>query len=89
MLQELKVENIKCSGCAGSIIKKLGKLPGVKEVKVDHEQGLVSVEHEERDGMLAKIKSALKEMGYAEVGQGTFIDKAKSYVSCAIGKMSA
>lgn len=32
--------------------------------------------------------NTLKKLGYPEKGQNNVVDKAKSYVSCVIGKMS-
>jgi copper chaperone len=83
------VENVKCSGCAGSIKKKIKALEGVHEVNVNEESGIVTVEYENNDEVWNQVKSNLKGMGYPEKGKGNLVDKAKSYVSCASGKIGA
>ena len=86
----IEVENIKCHGCANTITKQLGKLDGVADVSVDIASGQVHVEaHEDhRDQLVA----ALQANGYPEKGSAEGIEaakaKAKSFVSCAIGRIS-
>ena len=86
----IEVENIKCGGCANSITSKLQSLPGVDQAKVDIEGGKVSINGDQtlRDEYVA----ALAGMGYPETGtiQGlqSASAKAKSFVSCAVGRMS-
>ncbi|NHM07555.1 heavy-metal-associated domain-containing protein [Flavobacterium sp. CYK-4] len=81
----IEVENIKCSGCANSIQSALMKIAHVESVKVFHEQGIVVVTGDaNREEILAKLKA----LGYPEKGNNTTFCKAKSYMSCAIGKMS-
>jgi len=86
----LDVENIKCGGCANTISSKLGKLDGVTDVQVDVEQGRVTVEA--GDDSRALLADTLLQSGYPEKGTAEGIKaataKAKSFVSCAIGKMS-
>jgi copper chaperone len=91
----LAVENIKCGGCANGIKQKLATIEGVKNVQVDIEAGLVSCELNEssdNDSILNSIKQQLATMGYPEVGSVEGLKaagaKAKSYVSCAVGKMT-
>jgi copper chaperone len=85
----IEVENIKCGGCANSIRKKLEALEGVDAVEVDVEAGVVSVEAPE--SALSEVKQALAKMGYPEVGSAEGLSalgaKAKSFVSCATGKL--
>ena len=86
----IDVENIKCGGCANTIMKTLGKLDGVERVNVDIEQGRVSVDAtgENRE----QLVSTLLQSGYPEKGSAEGIKavkaKAKSFVSCAIGRIS-
>jgi len=86
----IEVENIKCGGCASTIMNKLGKLDGVAQVSVDIEAGRVSVEAAE-DSREQLVKTLLHS-GYPEKGTAEGIKaakaKAKSFVSCAIGRMS-
>ena len=88
----IDVENIKCGGCANTIENKLGKLDSVTQVSVDVdvEQGQVTVEA--ADGRRAQLVATLLASGYPEKGTTEGLKaakaKAKSFVSCAIGKMS-
>lgn len=85
----IQVENIKCGGCAGTIKKKLGEDGRVSAVEVDIEQGTVTIEAVEQDRVL--LSEMLLKMGYPESGTAEGIAaakaKAKSFVSCAIGKV--
>ncbi len=89
MLIEIQVENIKCGGCASSIQKGLLAEPGVSSVEIDIEQGVVKIDTSEdaREVYAAKLLS----MGYPETGSAEGIAaakaKAKSFVSCAIGRV--
>ena len=84
------VENIKCGGCANSIRKALTAIPGVTGVDVDIEEGDVRVQAEE--AMRAAVTKRLLELGYPKSGAvsgiGSAAAKAKSFVSCAIGRVS-
>lgn len=90
MLHEILVDNIKCAGCAHSIIAKLTALAGVNSVDVVVEKGLVRVDADEVD--MAEVKRILIHLGYPEQGTVKGLEsvgaKAKSFVSCAIGKVS-
>jgi copper chaperone len=86
----IDVENIKCGGCASTIETRLRKLDGVTQVSVDIEQGRVSVDA--TDDSREQLVSMLLQSGYPEKGTAEGIRaataKAKSFVSCAIGKIS-
>jgi copper chaperone len=85
----IEVENIKCGGCANTITGKLGRIDGVGAVEVDIEHGRITIDapDDSRDLLVA----ALLARGYPEKGSVEGIKaataKAKSFVSCAIGKM--
>lgn len=82
-----EVENIKCGGCASSIKRELQLLDSDIFIGVDVEKGTIKITG---PGVMDKniyIKK-LKQMGYSEKGVGNLIDKAKSYISCMIGKIS-
>jgi len=86
---QIQVENIKCGGCAGTIKKKLMEDSRVSNVEVDIEQGVVSVD---ADGdVTSELVSMLLKLGYPQTGTTEGIAaakaKAKSFVSCAIGKV--
>ncbi|MCK9403641.1 MAG: heavy-metal-associated domain-containing protein [Chitinophagaceae bacterium] len=78
------VENIKCGGCINSIKTALLKLSGVTAVEIFKEEDKVCVSGiaVEKDVVVAKLSS----LGYLQKGNNSFLSKAKSYVSCAVGK---
>lgn len=103
MAISIAVENIKCGGCANGIKQKLSLIEGVKTVEVDIGAGLVSFEmdnhkadkalnEEANESLLLAVKKQLASMGYPEVGSVEGLKaagaKAKSFVSCAVGKMT-
>lgn len=87
---KVHVENIKCGGCEKSIVKGLSSIEGLSNIEIDREQQLVSVTADAslRDALVAKLKS----MGYPEQGSVSGLEagltNAKSFVSCAIGRVS-
>jgi len=90
MTLEFLVENIKCGGCENSIVKGLHSVEGVESVKIDRESQRIIVEAPEAQRAL--LASKLRSMGYPEQGsvQGleAGVANVKSFVSCAIGRMS-
>jgi copper chaperone len=90
MNTQIEVENLKCIGCASTIIKALTQIKGVSLVEVDPETALVEVTYSE-DASLSDIKATLTSLGYPEVdtvrGLNKLVTSAKSYVSCALGKL--
>ncbi len=86
---EITVDNIKCGGCAGSISKKLTHIFNTEKIDVDIEQGIVSIDLD--DSQKEALAKALLDLGYPETnsiqGFSSAKAKAKSFVSCAIGKM--
>ncbi len=54
----LQTPDITCGGCAGSIKNALGKMEGIKNVEVDINTKMVSIEHAEqitREQIAAKL----------------------------------
>lgn len=82
------VENIKCGGCVNSIRRGLEGLSGVKTAKPDNVEGTVEVDFDENTIAENAIAAKLADMGYPSSGENTFGRKAKSYVSCMIGRIS-
>ena len=84
------VENIKCGGCAHSISRGLEALEGVSGVAVDVARGAVSFAADET--AFGAAVRRLREMGYPEPGTasglGSAVATARSFVSCASGKMA-
>lgn len=87
-IEKINVENIKCHGCANTIRKEIAKLDGVKQVKVDVENGCVTVDFDESIQNKAQVVSGLTKLGYPEQGENSIKSTVISYVSCAIGRVS-
>ena len=89
MSYTVAVENIKCNGCASSIRSKLMEKKLAQAVEVDVEQGEVHVQGNPE--WREQVIIALARMGYPEVGSVEGMKaaaaKAKSFVSCAIGRI--
>ena len=60
----LHVEGMSCGHCVNSIEGSVGKLNGVKEVKVNLESGTVDVEFNNNEVTLAIIKETIDDQGY-------------------------
>ncbi|MBL4724393.1 MAG: heavy-metal-associated domain-containing protein [Lutibacter sp.] len=89
MMTTIEILNLKCGGCANTIKKGLLTVEGVNEVTIDVESSVVSIDSNE-SSVLELVKKKLSSMGYPEVGDSnTVLHKAKSFVSCATGKMSS
>lgn len=87
-MTSIEILNLKCGGCANSIKKGLEDIDGIGTVSVDLDTSKVQVETVDEE-ILKTVKSKLSAMGYPEVGDAnTVIHKAKSFVSCATGRMS-
>lgn len=84
----LHVDNLKCGGCASTIRHRVQEFSGVTNVLVDPEAGMVEVSH---DGTLERdqVAALLMRLGYPERGTGGAFEKAKSYISCAIGRVKS
>ena len=87
-MTSIEILNLKCGGCANSIKKGLEQIDSVGAVSVDLETSNVQVETTD-ELVLEQVKAKLSSMGYPEAGDAnTVIHKAKSFVSCATGRMS-
>ncbi len=85
----INILNLKCNGCASTIKKGLLSIEEVTEIEVTLENSEIKI-NTVSDEVFAKVKAKLSKMGYPEVGDAnTVLHKAKSFVSCATGKMSA
>jgi copper chaperone len=83
----LEIQNLKCGGCVNTVTKELSKIDGITDIRVNDETSVVEFSSEVTEA-LDLVKSKLASIGYPVVGDdNSIIDKAKSYVSCAIGKM--
>ncbi|MDD2357002.1 MAG: heavy-metal-associated domain-containing protein [Thiovulaceae bacterium] len=93
MLQTFEVNNIRCEGCVNTITKAL-KSEGFFGIDIDLscEPRRVTVDIVD-EALVAHFKEILRNLGYPLIDEENgFIDsttlKAKSVVSCAIGKFS-
>jgi copper chaperone len=86
----LTVENVKCGGCARSIEKALRADPRISAVAVDPAGGLVLIEA--AADVRAQAAATLARLGYPErgsvEGMKAAAAAAKSFVSCAVGRLS-
>ena len=97
MKYEIEVENIRCGGCANTISRKLLEKGGIEAVDIQIEDQIVVIEVieviEVTDESVKQLAiDTLVSLGYPEKdsvkGIKAMKGKAKSVVSCAIGKMS-
>jgi len=89
MLKTIQVQNVKCGGCANTLTTKLADEFGTIEVNLNVMPREISLEI--ADENIPKLEEALKNLGYpiASAKFGFIEDtsmKAKSFVSCAVGK---
>lgn len=83
---QLFVENLRCSGCVNSIQTALMKMKGVTAVEVTLAEDKVCVSgvNVEKEELVEKLAA----LGYPQKGSNSFMNKAKSMVSCAVGRVS-
>jgi len=92
MKKSFEVANIRCEGCANSIKKALSPHFGEVEVDLTKMPRIVTVEIQS-DEDEAKFKEILISLGYPLVDtklskSAEFGAKAKSFISCAVGKFT-
>ena len=88
MKTTLKIQNLKCGGCANTIITKISNIDQISDVNVNVEESTVTFTSTSK-GEIENVKNKLSTLGYPIEGDNnSVISKAKSYVSCATGKMS-
>lgn len=94
MIQTFEVDNVRCGGCANTITKALQEA-GFKGISIDLscEPRKVTVEAVD-EAQLAQFTTILRKLGYPLTDmdngliEGTVL-KAKSFVSCAVGKFGS
>lgn len=90
MKKTFEVHNVKCGGCAGTLTKELSKDFGEVEVNLEVEPRQITLDIEENQ--IENLKLKLRSLGYPLTTDDlttlqTIGTTAKSFVSCAIGKM--
>ena len=91
MKQNFEVLNVKCGGCANTLKSSLKDLFGEVEVNLEVDPRIISLNIDEEK--IPELRIKLKKLGYpmSDEDLTKFEDistTAKSYVSCAIGKIN-
>ena len=91
-MKKYQVLNVKCGGCAGTLKNKLEPEFGKIDVDLEVMPRVITIYKENIDE--AKLREMLKSLGYPMVDEDlNFVEgistKAKSFVSCAIGKANS
>ncbi len=89
MTASFEIQNLKCGGCAHTIATKLSDLAFIDNIMVDNDKNIVTFSHK-NESSLEKVKTLLLKLGYPVVGEKNAVStKAKSFVSCAIGRLNS
>jgi copper chaperone CopZ len=91
MKQTFEIFNVKCAGCASTLKSKLYKEFGEIEINLNVLPRKITLNIDDKE--VTKLSKALRTLGYPfATEEMSFMDstsvKAKSFVSCAIGKMN-
>ncbi|MBD3798277.1 MAG: heavy-metal-associated domain-containing protein [Campylobacterales bacterium] len=91
MKQVFEVQNVKCGGCANTLKTKLAEKFGEVFVDLNVTPQRITLEIEQED--IEELRTELRKMGYPMTDEkldflNTNTAKAKSFVSCAIGKIN-
>ncbi|OUR92183.1 heavy metal transporter [Flavobacteriales bacterium 34_180_T64] len=83
----LEIQNLKCGGCANTIRTRLEELGDVDSITVNTDENSVSFDYK-NDSNINEVKVLLSRLGYPVLGElNPLTKKAKSFVSCAVGRM--
>ena len=90
MIQTFQVLNVKCGGCGGTLTKELLSEFGEVNINLNVEPREITLDIE--DNKKEKLKYKLRKLGYPLIDDElttlqTIGTTAKSFVSCAIGKI--
>ena len=87
MKSTLYIQNLKCGGCETTIIERLSELKNIDSVSVNLKYDTVNFEHKTKQDVTV-AKKLLSKLGYPPFGEkNNLTRKAKSYVSCAVGRI--
>lgn len=91
MKQTFEVTNVKCGGCANTLKTSLAKNFGEVEVNLDVEPRQITLDIQE--SAVPSLRKKLKSLGYPMSDEDLskmegFSTTAKSFVSCAVGKIN-
>ncbi len=87
MKTTINIENLKCNGCASTIKKGLLTFDEVTNIEVNISNSTVTVTFNGNGDTIQKFKEKLSSLGYPENGNNSKLLVAKSFVSCAIGRI--
>ncbi|CAH8283207.1 copper chaperone CopZ [Mariniflexile fucanivorans] len=88
MIASILVQNLKCGGCAHTISTKLATIENITNLHVDVDESKVTFNYLNEEDTI-KVKDKLKSLGYPSIeDSNSLTSKAKSFVSCATGKLS-
>lgn len=92
MVQTFEVKNVKCGGCANTLKTKLKEKFGVIEVDLEVHPRKITLDIEE--SQVEELQKSLRGLGYPlSTDELSTLEnvgaKAKSFVSCAVGKMDS
>lgn len=88
MKTTIAIQNLKCEGCGNTITKNLEDINDVSDISIEVENGTVSFNYNNNE-TIDLVHKTLSKLGYPIAGDdNTLGAKAKSYVSCAIGRMN-
>ncbi|MDA9907071.1 heavy-metal-associated domain-containing protein [Flavobacteriaceae bacterium] len=88
MTTTIKIQNLKCGGCANTIIKKVSDIENVTNVNVNVAESTVTFDSLGQNE-ITLVRHKMAELGYPADGENnSVVSKAKSYFSCASGKIS-
>jgi len=90
--QTFEVLNVKCGGCANTLTTKLADKFGEVTVNLEVEPRQITLDIE--DDHIPALRESLKSLGYPMSDEDlstieSFTTTAKSFVSCAVGKMES
>ena len=88
MQTTLQIQKLKCGGCANTIITRLNELEDVNDITVDNDNHSVSFSYTV-ENTISTASELLSKLGYPIEGDANpLTKKAKSFVSCAVGRMN-
>ncbi|MGE0738945.1 heavy-metal-associated domain-containing protein [Sulfurimonas sp.] len=92
MQKSFRVQNVECGGCANTIKEALREEFGEVDVDLMQEPRVIALEIKDEEAE-ASFRKKIRSLGYPMEDEelGAFTKgglKAKSFISCAIGKMS-
>lgn len=87
MKETITVQNLKCGGCAKTITDKLSEIEHISDIKINIEESEIHFNYVNQSDVEV-VKNKLSALGYPSIDDdNSVLSKAKSFVSCASGKL--